>query len=451
MRKFSIDMLNGPLPGKIILFAIPIIATNILQLLFNVADLAMAGKYCSEFAVSAISFASPLIALVANLFIGLSAGVSAAVGHAIGSKSRRRTHRAVHTSVPAAVVAGFIFSITGCLASAYLLRMMNVPEDIYPTSLLYIRIYFSGAIFSLLYNFGSAILRAAGDTLSPLLYLCVAEVINIFLNLFFTVSLKWGVVGIACSTVFSQATAASFVIANLMRRKDNCKLSLSRIHFYRHQLRRILRVGIPSGIISLILSLSGMFFCSTASVIGTIAHNGYEAAVSIENYLYAGLSAFYHATLNFTAQNAGARQYDRIRKSAIISSLCVLVIGLPCGIFTYFLGPKLLGMHLGYLSDSINYGLVYIKYACVFCFLYALLNIFSAVLCGMDMALISMIIFATGIFMFRIIWVSTVYANPAYHNLDGLFASYPVSWLLSIILHIIAIEIFYNKKKRERH
>ena len=301
-------MLNGPLFGSIVLYTIPIILTGLLQLLFNAADLVVVGRFCGSISVAAIGATGAITNLIINLFIGLSVGAGVTVAHGLGSRENDVVHRAVHTAVPAALISGIFLTIVGVAFSETLLRWMDTPESVLPLSALYMRIYFAGMTFNMVYNFCASLLRAAGDTNSPLIFLTIAGVANVVLNVIFVTVFHMNVAGVALATTISQAISAIAVVIVLMRRTDACKLELKKLRIYPQQLMKMVRIGLPAGVQGSLFSISNVLIQSSVNSFGDIFMSGNAAAGNIEGFVYVCLNAFHQTAVNFIGQNTGVSE-----------------------------------------------------------------------------------------------------------------------------------------------
>ncbi len=324
MSRRNIDMLNGSLFKNVIAYTVPIILTGLLQLLFNAADLIIVGQFCGSLSVAAVGATGSITNLIVNLFIGLSVGAGVVVAQSIGAGNGQKTHRTIHTAIPTALVGGVVLTVIGIGFSEIFLRWMDTPENILPLSALYMKIYFAGIIFMMIYNFCSSILRAAGDTKSPLIFLTIAGVINVALNVIFVTTFDLNVVGVALATTISQGVSATLVLITLIKRTDSCKLYLSQMRFYKDEFIQLIKIGLPAGIQGSLFSISNVIIQSSINSFGDIAVAGNAAALNIEGFVYVTLNAFHQTTLNFTGQNIGANQYNtnELKKSL----LCVFAV-----------------------------------------------------------------------------------------------------------------------------
>ncbi len=448
-EKNKINMLDGPLFSNIVLYTIPIILTSVLQLLFNAADLIVVGRFCGSVSVAAVGATGSITALIINLFIGLSVGAGVMVAHGLGARKDNEVHRTVHTALPLALVGGIFLTVIGIAFSETFLGLMNTPENVLALSARYMKIYFAGVTFTMVYNFCASILRAAGDTKSPLIFLSIAGVINVGLNVIFVTQLHMNVAGVALATTISQAISAVLVVIALMRRTDACKLELGKMRFYKTQLSKLVSIGLPAGIQGSLFSISNVIIQSSVNSFGDILMSGNAAAANIEGFVYVMLNAFHQTAVNFTGQNAGAKQYKRIKKILVICLVSVTAVGLTAGITVYLLGPKLLSIYITDSAEAIAYGMIRLTYICLPYFLCGLMDVSTGALRGLGSSLAPMVISILGVCGIRIAWISTVFQIPRLHTPQCLYFSYTVSWTLTFVIQMIAFIIIYKKQKKQ--
>ena len=430
--KKEIDMCHGPLTGNIIRYTVPIILTSLLQLLFNAADLVVVGRFSGSVSVAAVGATSSLTNLFVNLFVGLSVGAGVTVAQALGANKPEEVRRTVHTAVLTALVSGIVLTVIGVCFAPTFLRWMSTPEDVIGLSSVYMRLYFCGMAPRMLYNFGAALLRAAGDTKTPLYYLTAAGVLNVILNIVFVVAFKMDVAGVALATAISQTLAAVLVLLSLARRSDACRLELRWLRFHTPQLIRILRIGVPAGIQSSLFAISNVLIQSTINSFGSVAMSGNAASSSIEGFVYVTMNAFCQTALNFTGQNVGALQYERVRRIQRICLLCGTVTGLGLGSLCYLFARPLLSIYITDSPQAIEYGIERMAFIVLPYFLCAYDDIVTGVIRGMGFSLAPMIASVVGICGFRVVWIYTLVAR--LHTLPSLYLSYPVSWLLTFLV-----------------
>lgn len=442
-------MLQGRLFPSIVLYTIPIILTSLLQLLFNAADLIVVGRFCGSVSVAAVGATGAITNLMINFFIGLSVGAGVTVAHGLGSRENSVVHRTVHTALPTALVSGVILTVMGISLSEPFLRLMGTPENVLPLSAVYMKIYFAGITFNMVYNFCAAILRAAGDTKSPLIFLCFAGVVNVALNVFFVTVLHMNVAGVALATTVSQGISAVLVTISLIRRTDACKLELRKMRFYKPQLIKILRIGMPAGIQGSLFSISNVLIQSSVNSFGSVFMSGNAASANIEGFVYVCLNAFHQTAVNFIGQNAGAKQYKRVSQILWICLGCVTVVGLCAGAAAYCLGPKLLSIYIADSPEAISYGLIRLAYICLPYFLCGLMDVSTGALRGLGASVVPMVISILGVCVLRIGWIYTIFQVPRFHTPQCLYFSYTVSWTLTFLFQIAAFLIVFRRHTRE--
>lgn len=441
-------MLEGPLFRNIILYTIPVMLTGVLQLLFNAADLVIVGRFCGSVSVAAVGATGAITNLIVNLFIGLSVGAGVTVAHGLGGEDDEVVHRTVHTAVPTAMIAGVILAVIGISAARPVLQWMETPDNVLPLSALYMQIYFAGMPVSMLYNFCASILRAAGDTKSPLKYLTLAGVINVALNVVFVTQFHMNVAGVALATIISQAVSAVLVLRTLMRRTDSCRFELSKMHIYKPQLMKMIRIGMPAGVQGSMFAISNVIIQSSINSFGDAVMSGNAAAGNIEGFLYTALNGFQQSAVNFIGQNVGAGQYKRVNKILAVCLGCVTVLGLVGGVGIYQIGDVLLGIYITDSPEAIAHGMTRLLFVSNPYFILGLMDVCTGALRGLGASISPMIISILGVCGVRIGWIYTVFQIPQYHTPECLFVSYIVSWLGTFIAQLIAYRIIYKKQTR---
>ena len=448
-KEQSMRMLQGPLLPAIISYTVPIILTSILQLLFNAADLVIVGRWCGSVAVAAVGSTGAITNLIVNLFIGLSVGSGVTMAHALGGRDSGGAHRTVHTTLPVALISGVILTVVGVLLSEPLLRLMGNPEDVLPFAAKYMRIYFCGITFTMVYNFCASILRAAGDTRSPLIFLTLAGVINVGMNVLFVTQMGMDVDGVALATVISQGVAALLVVIAMIRRKDDSHLDLGKLRIYKYELLKIVRIGLPAGLQSSMFSISNVMIQSSVNSFGSVVMSGNAASGNIEGFVWAVMNAFHQTAVNFTGQNMGARRYDRIRMILWCCLGSVTVVGLAMGALAYGFGPRLLSIYITDSPEAIEYGMLRMAYMCLPYFLCGLMDVSSGSLRGLGSSFVPMVISVLGICGIRIAWIYTIFQVPQFHSIDVLFLSYPISWAITYAAQLFAFLTVFNKFRKE--
>ncbi len=335
-KKYEMDMCSGSVFQKMLLFAIPLMCSSILQLLFNAADIVVVGRFAGDNALAAVGSNSSLINLLTNVFVGLSIGTNVLTAQYYGAKKEKDLKETVHTSILLSVCSGVILTFVGIVGAKPLLELMQAPKEVLSLAVIYLRIYFLGMTSTMVYNFGSAILRAVGDTQRPLYYLLGAGIINVILNLFFVIACHMGVAGVAAATAISQTISAGLVVRCLIKEQGGIHLDLRALKINRKKFARIVRIGLPAGFQGMVFSLSNVVIQSAVNSFGAVAVAGNSAAANIEGFVYMAMNAFYQATISFTSQNYGAREHKRIYRILFAGELYVIITGVLLGNLAVF-------------------------------------------------------------------------------------------------------------------
>lgn len=448
MAKREINMLRGPLFKNIILYTIPIILTSVLQLLFNAADLVVVGNFGANGSdsVAAVGATGAITNLIVNMFMGLSVGSGVTVAHALGAHDSKGVHRVVHTALPTALVSGITLSVIGIIFSENFLVLMGTHADILPLSTLYMRIYFAGMTFNMVYNYGASILRAAGDTKSPLIFLALAGVINVLLNLVFVIVLHMDVAGVALATTTAQAISAVLVVMALMRRNDSVKFDPRKMRFHSKALKKMLIIGIPSGVQGSLFSISNVLIQSSVNSFGKVFMAGNAAAGNIEGFVWVIMNAFHQTALNFCGQNEGARQHKRVKKVLFICLGLVTLFGFAAGGLVYLFGKQLLSIYIPDSAQAIQYGLIRFGFVALPYFLCGLMDVTTGAIRGIGASISPMIITVLGVCGFRIGWILTIFKIEQFHTPECLYFSYPISWLATFLFELLAFYIIYKRR-----
>lgn len=450
MKFDSKSMREGPILKSIIVYTVPIILTGLLQLLFNAADLIVVGWFSGSDSVAAVGATGALTNLIINLFIGLSVGAGVAVAQGMGAGNGKLTSEAVHTAVPVAVISGIFLTVIGVLFSRNFLELMGTPDGkLLELASVYMQIYFAGMTFSMLYNFGSAILRAAGDTRSPLIFLTVAGVLNVILNIVFVALFKLDVAGVALATSISQAVSAILVLLALMKRQDACRFEFKKMHIYKNALLRMVKIGVPAGLQGSLFSISNVLIQSSVNSFGAAHMSGSAAASSIEGFCYVTMNSFHQTALNFCGQNYGAGDFKRVKRITWVCLMTVAVAGFVVGNLSYIFGRELLKIYITDSPEAINYGMERLKFMVVPYFLCGIMDTTTGSMRGIGSSVIPMIITVVGVCVMRIVWIYTVFALLQYHTFSGLFISYPISWLLTFAALFISFTVVMRRKEKK--
>lgn len=446
MAKYEMDMTSGNLFKKIIVYTIPILLTGILQLLYNAADVAVVGKFAGEEALAAVGSTGALINLIVSLFMGLSVGASVSYARSKGKEDYEKANRVVHTSILVSAIASVFLTVIGIIFAKDFLLMMNSPEDVIDKATLYMRIYFGGIFFNLLYNFAASVVRANGDTKRPLYILMLSGIINVLLNLFFVIVLKMDADGVALATVISQAFSAIAIMYILMKETGPLNFSLKKLKIDLEVLKEITIIGLPSGIQTAFFSISNVIVQSSVNSFGKTVMAGNATASNLEGFVHMSMNSVYHSALNFTSQNYGAKKEDNMRKVLLYSLLIVSTIGVVMGVSFYLLGPILSTF---YTSEElvIEYAINRMKFVCLLYAICGIMDVLVGFLRGVGYSIIPMIVSLMGVCAFRVIWIFTVFEK--HRTLDSLYISYPISWTITVLTLATCILIFYPKVKNK--
>lgn len=441
-KSYEMDMCSGPIFSKIVTFSIPLILSGILQLLFNAADIIVVGRFAGSESLAAVGSTSSLINLLVNVFIGLSIGANVLVAQFYGAQRYKDLEETVHTAVMLATVGGVVLIAVGVLLADLLLTWMGTPDDVLPLSALYMKIFFVGMPVTLVYNFGSAILRAVGDTKRPLYFLLLAGVINVVLNLIFVIRFHMGVAGVALATVISQCVSAVLIVQCLAKSDAPYRLKKESLRFTPHKLVMIAKIGLPAGLQGAIFSISNVLIQSSVNSFGSVAMAGNTASANIEGFVYTSMNAVYQTALSFTSQNYGARKFGRMTKILLYCLGLVTAVGLVMGGGSVLFGRQLLGI---YSSDAevIRYGMNRLRIICSLYFICGVMDTMVGGLRGMGYSVIPMFVSLTGACVFRVVWIFTVFAMNS--TLQTLYLSYPVSWTITFLAHVVCYVLIRRK------
>ncbi len=435
-HKHEIDMCNGPILGKMLLFTLPLMASSMLQLLFNAADVIVVGKFAGDTALAAVGSTTSLVLLLSNLFIGLSVGVNVLAARYFGAKRGNELSKTVHTSLLMSLICGVMLTVIGIVVANPILKLMAAPDNVIGLSTLYLRIYFLGMPAMLFYNFGSAILRAKGDTKRPLIYLSIAGLVNVSLNLILVIVFHMGVAGVGIATATSQCISALLILRCLSKEKGGFRFSFKKLKIHKDKLIAILQIGLPAGVQSTLFSLSNVIIQSSINSFGDVAMAGSAAAGNIEGFVYVAMNAFYQASITFTSQNMGAGKYERIKPIMIRAVMCVTITGLVLGNAAYLGGNVLLGFYTSSPAVIVE-GLRRLSYVSAWYFLCGIMDTMVGVLRGLGYSIVPMITSLMGACVLRIVWIMTIFQIPAFHSLDTIYISYPITWTITVAAHVI--------------
>ena len=440
---YQIDMIHGPLAGKLLVFAIPLMLSSILQLLFNAADVIVVGRWSGSQSLAAVGSNTSLINLMVNLFVGFSVGTNVVVARDLGAGREEDVRDSVHTSIALSLISGVVLMGLGLLLSRQMLELMGSPEDVIGLAAVYLRIYFCGMPGNMLYNFGAAILRAQGDTKRPLYFLTAAGIINVILNLVFVIVFHMDVAGVALATIISQYVSAILVLLTLMRDKGPLRVDLRALRLDMKVVRRILQVGLPAGFQGMVFSISNVLIQSSINSFGSTVVAGSAASSNIEGFVYAGMNAFYQTALTFTSQNYGACECKRVDR---IMGLCLLysgLIGLVLGNLAYLFGYPLGSIYAPGQEEVIAQAVDRLSICCTTYFLCGLMDTQVGVLRGIGYSVVPMIVSLVGSCALRLLWVATIFQLN--RTPEMLYLSYPVSWAITAATHFVFF-LFIRKR-----
>lgn len=431
----QMDMLHGSLLDKMLLFALPLAASSILQQLFNSADVAVVGRFAGNEAQAAVTGNTSVITLLINLFVGISVGANVVIAHYIGQNEKKMVRNVVHTVITLAIISGFLLMAVGLIVAAPILTMMDTPAEVMDQAVLYLRLYFLGMPFLMIYNFGSAILRTVGDTRRPLYCLVISGVLNVCLNLLFVIAFQMDVAGVAIATVLSNGVSASLIFYFLLHEDDMIRVDIHKLSLEKIHLRRILRIGIPAGLQGMVFSLSNVCIQTAINSFGQEAMSGSGSAVNFEFFTYFVTSAFSQAAVTFTSQNYGAKQYDRCKKIYRLSILSgIAITGLMCTVFVLFRSDLIRIYTMN--EVAIKYGLIRMLHVEAFAFLPVIYEVSGAALRGMEHSLLPALVTLFGSCALRILWVYTVFKK--YSSFEMLMNVYPITWALTAVLVFVS-------------
>lgn len=433
-NKYEIDMCNGTLMDKLISFSLPLMLSGILQLLFNAVDIIVVGRFTGSQALAAVGSTTALINIFTNLFIGISLGANVLAARFYASGKEKEMSETVHTSITLALISGLVMALAGVLLARFALNLMGTPNDVIDQSVLYMRIYFLGMPFFMLYNYGAAILRAVGDTKRPLFFLVISGMTNAVLNLVLVIVFHMGVAGVAIGTIVSQLISSILVLRCLYTSNTSYQLYFSKLGIKTQYLKQIFQVGIPAGIQSTVINLSNALLQSSVNSFGSVAMAGYTAANNIFGFLYMSVNAVTQSCMSFTSQNYGVKKLKRMDRVLLDCMILSVGVTLTLGCGAYFFGPELLKIYTSD-ADVIRCGVEVLAFTTVPYFCCGIMDLLPGALRGMGYSGVPMILSIIGTVGTRIVWIFGLF--PAHRSLSFLFISYPVSWILTILMQAV--------------
>ncbi len=433
-NKYEIDMCNGTLMDKLISFSLPLMLSGILQLLFNAVDIIVVGRFTGSQALAAVGSTTALINIFTNLFIGISLGANVLAARFYASGKEKEMSETVHTSITLALISGLVMALAGVLLARFALNLMGTPNDVIDQSVLYMKIYFLGMPFFMLYNYGAAILRAVGDTKRPLFFLVISGMTNAVLTLVLVIVFHMGVAGVAIGTIVSQLISSILVLRCLYTSNTSYRLYFSKLGIKTQYLKQIFQVGIPAGIQSTVINLSNALLQSSVNSFGSVAMAGYTAANNIFGFLYMSVNAVTQSCMSFTSQNYGVKKLKRMDRVLLDCMILSVGVTLTLGCGAYFFGLELLKIYTSD-ADVIRCGVEVLAFTTVPYFCCGIMDLLPGALRGMGHSGVPMILSIIGTVGTRIVWIFGLF--PAHRSLSFLFISYPVSWILTILMQAV--------------
>ena len=440
-------MTLAPFFKKILFFAIPVTLTGLLQIVYNTADTAVVGRFAGKDALAAVGSTGSMIALIVNLFTGLSMGAGVLTARMLGAKDGEGVRRSVHTAVAVSLVSGVLISVIGILLSPTLLVWMNAPDDTIGLSTLYVRIYFLGAPGSMLFNFGAAIIRSTGDTRRPLQYLAASGVVNIALNLFTIIVLHWGVAGVAAATITSQYLTAFLAVRHLTKTGSPVRLFIRDIRFSGGELKEILRIGVPAGLQNSLFAISNVIIQSNVNSFGSDAMAGIAAGSNFDAYIYTATNGFSQGAMTFISQNVGAKKPENLRRIWLV---CIGTAGAAAIVLQSF-GLFMRGPIVSVFSTNqavIDVGVQRMAQIMPFYVFCSLLDVTSGAVRGLGRSFEVMLVSLFGTCVLRLVWV--FFFLPAHRTLSFLYVAYPLSWIITFFVAAGLFLLLTRRKVREK-
>lgn len=444
----EVVMTEGNLLKKVFVVALPLMFTSLLQIFYNTADLIVCGLFGSEHSVAAISSTNSLVFLIVNLFIGLSIGANVVYARCFGLKNQEKGNRVIQTSMFFSIVVGLVGAIIGFSFAKVFLGWMKSPDDVIDLSTLYIRIYFLGLPFTMIYNFGSALLRATGDTRRPFYILTSSGLVNVGLNLLLVIVFGLDVAGVAIATITAQFISATAIVICMLKNKGFLHLSFKHFRFYKQEALEIIYIGIPASIQSVAFSLSNVVIQSSVNSLGTLTMDGNGAAASLEGFIFVAMDAFSQASLVFISANYAVKNFSYIKRVIIYSCTIVTILSVTLGSLFYLFDEQLIRLYVR-TPEAIEAAKSRLS---VFCFTYftcAIMNILANAQRGMGRSLEPSIVTVAGVVGFRFLWIFAFFPTDAFRSLFGIAISYPISWIITGLIHLVLVLVFFTKDKKK--
>ena len=450
MKNFEINMTEGKLFPKIVKFTVPVVLAGMLQLLYNASDMIVVGKFAETGSLGAVGATSSLINLIVNVFIGLSVGGCVVAARYYGQNDRDGVSRTSNTAFLISLISGFVLAVLGFFLARPMLAAMGTPDDVIDRSVIYMKIYFIGIPGNMVYNFGSAIMRGCGDTRRPLIYLATSGLVNVALNLVLVIVFDLGVAGVAVETIVSQALSATMVFIYMIRTDSACRITKKTLKISKKELILIIKVGLPSGIQGSVFSISNVLIQSSVNSFGSAAMDGNTAAGNLEGFIYTAMNSVAQAAMSFVSQNYGAGKFDRIKKTVWQCAALSASVGIFMSIFAVGFSEPLLKMYINQQTAvpmTLSVGQLRLSIIATTYFLCGIMDTLSCSVRGIGHSTVSMIVSLIGACAFRVLWIYTAFA--ASRSLLTLYLSYPISWALTDVAHLVCLIAFYRIEKKK--
>lgn len=434
--KQSTVMTEGTIWKKILYFSIPLILGNLFQQLYNTVDSIIVGNYIGSEALAAVGSSGSIINLLIGFCIGASAGAGVIIAQFYGARDKEEIRKAVHTTLAVAIGAGAILTVVGIFTTPLILRAMGTPQEVFEQSVIYLQVYFGGIFFSVIYNMSAGILNAVGNSRRSLIYLMIAAISNIFLDLLFVVALKMGIIGAALATDISQLLSCIFILLFLTRSQDVYKVRLRDIRFYDNLFGRIVKIGLPTGIQNIVISLSNVIVQSSVNSFGAVAMAGFAAYIKVDGFNILPVLSFSMAATTFTGQNIGAGRIDRVKKGMYVSVAMGIIYTISTGILLLLFAPQVIGVFTQN-AEVVEYGVYIMKFFCPFYWMLGILHILAGTIRGTGKTMQAMAVFLFSLCLFRIAWI--VLSLRISHEFFWVMMAYPTSWLVGLVLMLLYV------------
>lgn len=435
MKKSTV-MTEGSIWKKILFFSIPLILGNLFQQLYNTVDSIIVGNYIGSEALAAVGSSGSLINLLIGFCIGASAGAGVVIAQFYGAKDGEGVRKAVHTTIAIAIAAGAVLTVVGIVATPILLKAMGTPQEVFDQASIYLKVYFGGILFSVVYNMSAGILNAVGNSKRSLVYLMIAATSNIFLDLLFVVVLKMGIVGAAIATDISQLLSCIFIILFLVRSEDVYRVKLKDIRCYDNLLGKILKIGLPTGVQNIVISLSNVIVQSSVNSFGAVAMAGFAAYIKVDGFNILPVLSFSMAATTFVGQNVGAGRLDRVKKGMYVSVAMGIIYTVCTGILLLAFAPQVIGVFTQN-GKVVEYGVYIMKFFCPFYWMLGILHILAGTIRGTGKTMQAMVVFLFSLCIFRVLWIWG--AMSVSHKIGGVMLGYPLSWLVGLVMILIYV------------